>query len=440
MMLGIDGPKLPEGLEILPDFHIFTASRNTGAPEPFIKLTPTPTSPRSPARPPCQRLQKSVKAQLMSNTPTAHVEADIKEPITPMEAPPSPPRAYDPHSVERAGHPSQGEPITAVNSFTLEEGSMSKEGRSPAAGFETALEQPKPPAQELPLVVRPFSAKARQYLMAEVDTNIASLPLSAYCFMTGYTDAITYTACYVWSAFQTGNTIQCAMAIAKLFSAYPHPVTENPWPTTMPEEAKWNPLAAEQWVWRRDTGLKTGDAQALVSLLAFLFGAFCGRFGDHIGPRRRVWLMSNTFIQAGFTLASALCAWADGESSFAGARGSEFANWGTPLGFCALGFASAAMGLQAHAGVRIGNIFNSSVVLTTIWVQFVGEPKLFQPHKVKQRDHKAVAILGLVLGGMIGRALINVIGAPWTLGLGAGIRVLIALSWLTIPAAKPKSK
>lgn len=168
------------------------------------------------------------------------------------------------------------------------------------------------------------------------------------------------------------------MAIAKLFSAYPHPVTENPWPTTMPEEAKWNPLAAEQWVWRRDTGLKTGDAQALVSLLAFLFGAFCGRFGDHIGPRRRVWLMSNTFIQAGFTLASALCAWADGEyllagfcyiiflsiispgeSSFAGARGSEFANWGTPLGFCALGFASAAMGLQAHAGVRIGNIFNS---------------------------------------------------------------------------------
>lgn len=90
----------------------------------------------------------------------------------------------------------------------------------------------------------------------------------------------------------------------------------------------------------------------------------------------------------------------------------------------------------------------------------MGEPKLFQPHKVKQRDHKAVAILGLVLGGssiiehrilpffflnfvhvgMIGRALINVIGAPWTLGLGAGIRVLIALSWLTIPAAKPKSK
>lgn len=366
-------------------------------------------------------------------------DMDEKVPVSPTE-PPSPPRAYDPHSVERSGHPSPGEPITAVNSIVLEEGLMSKGGRSPAAAPPPQPEEPETPAAELPLVVRPFSAKARKYLMTEVDINMASFPLAAYCFMTGYTDAITYTACYVWSAFQTGNTIQCGMAIAKLFTKYPHPVTENPWPTTIPEEVKWNPLAAEQWDWRHDTTLRTSDAQALASLLCFLFGAFCGRFGDHIGPRKRAWLMSNTFIQAGFTLAAALCAWANGESSFAGARGSEFANWGTPLGFCALGFASAAMGLQAHAGVRIGNIFNSSVVLTTIWVQFVGEPKLFQPQMVKQRDHKAIAIIGLIIGGIVGRALIDTIGAPWTLGLGAGIRILIAFSWLSIPAAKPKPK
>lgn len=169
------------------------------------------------------------------------------------------------------------------------------------------------------------------------------------------------------------------MAIAKLFTKYPHPVTENPWPTTIPEEASWNPLAAEQWTWRRDGGLRTGDAQALASLLCFLFGAFCGRLGDKVGPKKRAWLISGTLIQAGFTLAAALCAWANGkfpslprfefvlihaligESSFAGSRGSEFANWGTVFGFCALGFASAAMGLQAHVGVRIGNIFNSLV-------------------------------------------------------------------------------
>ncbi|KAF8603860.1 hypothetical protein BDV93DRAFT_126488 [Ceratobasidium sp. AG-I] len=362
---------------------------------------------------------------------------DEKPPISPTE-PPSPPRAYNPHSIERTSYHAPGEALTAVNSIALEGGLRSKESR-PVTLPELEAEPDVQPS-ELPLVVRPFSATMRKHLMEEVDANLASFPLAAYCFMTGYTDAITYTAAYVWSAFQTGNTIQCAMAMAKLFTKYPHPVTENPWPTTIPEESSWNPLAAEQWTWRRDYGLRTGDAQALASLLCFLFGAFCGRLGDKVGPKKRAWLITGTFIQAGFTLAAALCAWANGESSFAGSRGSEFANWGTPLGFCALGFASAAMGLQAHVGVRIGNIFNSSVVLTTIWVQFVGEPKLFQPQVVKQRDHKAIAILGLIIGGIAGRALVDVIGAPWTLGLGAGIRILIGFSWLAIPAAKPKTK
>ncbi|CAE6481378.1 unnamed protein product [Rhizoctonia solani] len=371
--------------------------------------------------------------------PISYANSDEKVPVTPSE-PSSPPKAYDPHAVERGGHPSPGEPITAVNSIILEEGLMTKGGHSPTAPPAAEPEEPEIPVSELPLVVRPFSAKARKYLMNEVDTNIASFPLAAYCFMTGYSNAITYTACYVWSAFQTGNTIQCAMAIAKLFTKYPHPVTENPWPTTVPEQVSWNPLAAEQWDWRHDTGLRTSDAQALASLLCFLFGAFCGRLGDHIGPRKRAWLVSNTFLQAMFTLGATLCCHANGESSFAGARGSEFANWGTVLGFCTLGFTSAAMGLQAHAGVRIGNIFNSSVVLTTIWVQFVSEPKLFKPSMVKQRDHKAIAVLGLIIGGIAGRALVDTIGSTWSLGIGAIVRVCIGLSWLSIPAAKPKAK
>lgn len=261
---------------------------------------------------------------------------DEKLPISPTE-PPSPPRAYDPHSIERSGHHATGEALTAVNSIALEGGLRGKEGHPVTQPIPET--EPDTQPSELPLVVRPFSATMRKHLMSEIDPNMASFPLAAYCFMTGYvsqppplspvnlltlwrgvriasqTDAITYTAAYVWSAFQTGNTIQCGMAIAKLFTKYPHPVTDNPWPTTVPEEVKWNPLAAEQWVWRRDYGLKTSDAQALASLLCFLFGAFCGRLGDKIGPKKRAWLIVGTFIQAAFTLASALCAWANGKIS-----------------------------------------------------------------------------------------------------------------------------
>ncbi|QRV84246.1 hypothetical protein RhiJN_12262 [Ceratobasidium sp. AG-Ba] len=318
---------------------------------------------------------------------TMTIDSDEKAP-----EPTNPPRAYDPQ-VERAGQ-SPTEPATAVNSIVLEEGLLKTPRPAAPAGEPAQADeaQREIPVEELPLVVRPFSAKMRKYLMDEVDTNIASYPLAGYCFMTGYTDAITYTAAYV-----------CTITF----------------PTTMPEEASWNPLAAEQWEWRRDWGLSTGDGQALASLLAFLFGAFVGRLGDKIGPRKRAWLIFGTFIQALFSLAASLTCWANGESSFGGARGSEFTNWGTVLGFLTISFA-------ARAWVsRLMRVFVSATFSIRLWV--------------KQRDHKAIAILGLIVG-MVGRALVNKIGAHWTFGLGFVIRILIALSWLSIPAAKPKKK
>jgi hypothetical protein len=122
--------------------------------------------------------------------PLSYTNSDEKVPITPTE----PPKAYDPHTVERS-HPSPGEPITAVNSIILEEGLMTKGTQSPTTppAKEEEEEEPEIPVAELPLVVRPFSAKMRKYLMNEVDTNIASFPLAAYCFMTGYVSRVDNT-------------------------------------------------------------------------------------------------------------------------------------------------------------------------------------------------------------------------------------------------------
>lgn len=50
------------------------------------------------------------------------------------------------------------------------------------------------------------------------------------------------------------------------------------------------------------------DQQALTSLLSFLLGTSLGRIGDRVGPKKRWWVMTGTFISALLTMAAALCA------------------------------------------------------------------------------------------------------------------------------------
>jgi hypothetical protein len=73
-------------------------------------------------------------------------------------------------------------------------------------------------------------------------------------------------------------------------------------------------------------------------------------------------------------------------------------------------------------------------VLTTVWVELVTDPRLFNlRQKVITRDHKLIAAAALFFGAFVGRALLAQIGAAGALGIGAGLRVLIALAWIVIP-------
>jgi hypothetical protein len=66
----------------------------------------------------------------------------------------------------------------------------------------------------------------------------------------------------------------------------------------------------------------------------------------------------------------------------------------------------------------------------------MGDPKLFNLRsKVITRDHKLIAAVFLFLGGFISRALLQTIGSPATLGIGVGLRILIAFSWLFVPGS-----
>ncbi|KZT52806.1 hypothetical protein CALCODRAFT_501878 [Calocera cornea HHB12733] len=278
-----------------------------------------------------------------------------------------------------------------------------------SASTSTALSELPAPASSPQRA--PLGQRIYEHLNADVDADLSTVPLSIFCFMTGFIDALTFSACYVWCAFQTGNTVQLSLAIGRLFT--------GPYP--------------------REIGFQIPDQQALCSLITFLIGAFIGRIGDKLGSRKRIWLICGTFIQAAMTLAACLTALYSGQTSFAGVRGQP--TWTSPLGFAALGFASASMGLQAHLGTRLGSQFATTVVLTTIWVQFMGDPKLFSPRApIKSRDHKALAILMLFLGGLIGRALDGTIGAANTFAVGAAIRLLISVSWWWVPRKEPKKE
>lgn len=69
----------------------------------------------------------------------------------------------------------------------------------------------------------------------------------------------------------------------------------------------------------------------------------------------------------------------------------------------------------------------------------MADPALFNfRHKVITRDHKLIAAFCLFFGGFVGRALLGSIGAAGALGIGTGLRLLIAISWLFVPAKADK--
>lgn len=248
-------------------------------------------------------------------------------------------------------------------------------------------------------------AGLREFLMEEIDGSQAAAPLSAYCFMTGFIDAICFSAIFVWCAFQTGNSVQLSLALARLFNG------------------------------THDYSFHIADQQALCSVVCFIFGAFIGRLGDKIGCRTRAWMSLGTFIQALFTMAGAIAIWQSGQPSTANSRANPA--WTNTLSFVCIGFISASMGLQGIMGKRMNTQFTTTVVLTTTWCELVTEPQLFHFRRlVAARDHKIMAIVFLFIGGFLGRASLDVIGSAGTLGVGTGVRLLITMWWFFVPEKK----
>jgi len=244
-----------------------------------------------------------------------------------------------------------------------------------------------------------------RYLMRDVHPEQSKVLLACYCFMTGFINAVSFNAIYVWCGFQTGNAVQLALAVARPFQG--------------------------------DDTFYTPDRQALTSLLTFIFGALLARVGDRVGSKARIWLFIGTFVQALFTMAAAICLWKSDEGSVALDRSNPA--WTKPLTYVALGFMSASLGLQGGMAKRIDTQFAATLVITTMWCELMADPKLHHIRRwVSSREHKLAVIGALLLGGFTGGISLTVIGSVRTLGLGAGLRGLIAIGWLFVPNKEKK--
>lgn len=156
-------------------------------------------------------------------------------------------------------------------------------------------------------------------------------------------------------------------------------------------------------------------------------------------------------------MAAALCIWKSHEASEASQR--DDPAWTNALSFATVGFMSASMGLQGIMGKRVNTQFATTsafylslllphriliapfaVVLTTVWCELMADPNLFRLNRwVISRDHKVIGIVALFVGGFVSRAILQAIGSAGTLGIGTGIRVLIAVWWLFVPGKPAKA-
>ncbi|WWC92918.1 uncharacterized protein L201_007881 [Kwoniella dendrophila CBS 6074] len=255
---------------------------------------------------------------------------------------------------------------------------------------------------------QPFHRRFINHLNSEIECGSSITYPSLYmCFLTGLTSAPSFASCFIWCGFQTGNSAQLGLALARIFT---------------PDHQK-------------TFGFHIMDQQALISLLSFFFGSSLGQFGNKLGIKRRLWLILATSIQILFMIVASLLSHFSNESGLANGRGHP--SWISPCGMTALAFLSATMGLQGAVGLRLASPVATTVPLTSTWIDIFNDPFLFAFRSVRTRDIRFAGAISLIFGAFVSRAILGVIGSAATIGIVAGFRSILLMWWFFVPNSKP---
>lgn len=77
---------------------------------------------------------------------------------------------------------------------------------------------------------------------------------------------------------------------------------------------------------------------------------------------------------------------------------------------------------------------NTTVVLTTTWVEIFNDPLLLAMKRVPSRDIRVLGVIFLLFGAFVSRAIMGPIGNSGALGVLCGFRLLQTFWWALTPS------
>ncbi|KAK1225486.1 hypothetical protein PQX77_011573 [Marasmius sp. AFHP31] len=250
---------------------------------------------------------------------------------------------------------------------------------------------------------RKLNSRIRAKLSEQLDAKDCVPVLVLLNFVTGFLDAISYATLRIWAAFQTGNSLQLSLALSRLT------VPSSDIPPEHPSRFAY--------------AFTLSDRVAIASLVFFNLGAFVGGYIVNSTTRKtRGWMLVSTLVQLVLTLAATLII------AHPPARDIAEPKWmNTSISLVLIALSLGVQGIQAK---RLGTSqFGTTLVLTTAWVDMMNSPWRVG----RLRDHKALPIVSLIMGGFVGGTLLRYVGTPAALGVVVILRFLVGLGWFIVP-------
>ncbi|KAJ8093968.1 hypothetical protein PM082_009853 [Marasmius tenuissimus] len=250
---------------------------------------------------------------------------------------------------------------------------------------------------------RKLNSRIRAKLSEQLDAKDCVPILVLLNFVTGFLDAISYATLRIWAAFQTGNSLQLSLALSRLT------VSSSDIPPEHPSRFAY--------------AFTLSDQVAIASLVFFNVGAFLGGYIVNTTTRKtRGWMLVSTLVQLVLTLAATLI--------IAHPRARDIAEPKLMNTSISLVLIALSLGVQGIQAKRLGTSqFGTTLVLTTAWVDMMNSPW----RVARLRDHKALPIVSLIMGGFVGGTLLRYIGTPAALGVVVILRFLVGLGWFIVP-------